>query len=68
MLTVHSSTAEGFVHYQDVNNLLSAAFEKTDTFEDPVTTCLPQLLSSFLITYDENLEKRLLKVLIRMFN
>lgn len=58
----------GIIHYYDLNNLLSADFEKSDSYEDPVTTCLPQLLSSFLIIYDEQLEKRILKILIRMYN
>ncbi|KAL4462524.1 hypothetical protein ABPG74_000354 [Tetrahymena malaccensis] len=63
-----------YIHYQDFNNLLSAAIEQSDSkkqedlYENPIATLLPSLLSSFLIIYDENLEKRLLKILIRMYN
>ncbi|EGR32737.1 MIR domain protein [Ichthyophthirius multifiliis] len=59
---------QGYLHYRNLDELISSAIENSEEYEDPIATCLPQLITSFLLIYDEQLEKRTLKLLIKMYN
>lgn len=54
--------------FYDLDTLFSMATENSNDDQYPIAACLPLLLSSFIVTHDEGLEKKMLKVIMRLFN